>query len=84
MLFSFDAIWWEVGVKPGSYIVIKSAQHFEAIDAPTVSFLIGGCPAEGLFGVEEDKMTLGEVLAKFLKLIIWHHLQNGNLLAYRT
>jgi len=67
-----------------SYIVIKSAQHFEAIDAPTVSFLIGGCPAEGLFGVEEDKMTLGEVLAKFLKLIIWHHLQNGNLLAYRT
>ena len=79
---------WLDGLLPllplrSSYIVIKSGQCFEAVTTPVAS-AIDGCPGNGNFGFNEDKLALGMVLKAFLKQKIRNCLQCQDFVAYRA
>ncbi len=67
-----------------SYVVIKSADHFEMINDPATSYVLAGCPGEGMFGFKEDKERIGKTLGIFLKHLVLHYLQKEDFVAYRT
>eukprot|EP00438_Fugacium_kawagutii_P017683 Skav211280 [mRNA] locus=scaffold2429:106300:107181:+ [translate_table: standard] len=66
-----------------AYIVIKSAQCFEAVATPVAS-VIDGCPGDGRFGFNEDRRALGMILKAFLKQKIRNHLRCADLASYCT